>query len=227
MKKFYRIILLLLTLIFLSTFNPKEFNLIAKKKNSLFKIENIEVENNLLINKIEIEKKLINIYKKNIFFIKEKDIEEPLREIDFLERIEVKKKYPSKIIIKIFETKPTAIIFKNKVKYLLDSSSNLISFEDNSNFDELPSVFGEGAKDNFMHFFKQLKKNNFPSSKIKNFYYFQVGRWDLQLLNDKIIKLPYNNIDEAIIKSVELLNREDFKNYNIIDLRVDGKIIVE
>ncbi len=87
MKKFYRIVLLLLTLIFLSTFNPKEFNLTVKK-NSLFKIENIEVENNLLINKIEIEKKLINIYKKNIFFIKEKDIEEPLREIDFLERIE-------------------------------------------------------------------------------------------------------------------------------------------
>ncbi len=226
MKKFYRIVLLLLTLIFLSTFNPKEFNLTVKK-NSLFKIENIEVENNLLINKIEIEKKLNNIYKKNIFFIKEKDIEEPLREIDFLERIEVNRKYPSTIIIKIFETKPAAIIFKNKAKYLLDSSSNLISLEGNSNFDELPNIFGEGAKDNFIHFLNQLKKNNFPSNKIKNFYYFQIGRWDLQLLNDKIIKLPHNNIDAAIIKSVELLNREDFKNYNIIDLRVDGRIIVE
>ena len=36
-----------------------------------------------------------------------------------------------------------------------------------------------------------------------------------------------NNINQAITKSVELLAREDFKNYNIIDLRVDGKIIVE
>jgi len=36
-----------------------------------------------------------------------------------------------------------------------------------------------------------------------------------------------NNIDDAIQKSIELLEREDFKNYNIIDLRVDGKIIVE
>ena len=72
-----------------------------------------------------------------------------------------------------------------------------------------------------------MKKNNFPNKKIKNFYYFQIGRWDLQLLNNKIIKFPHNNTDGAIIKSIELLNHKNFKNYNIIDLRIDGKIIVK
>ena len=38
---------------------------------------------------------------------------------------------------------------------------------------------------------------------------------------------PKYLIDEAINKSIKLLEREDFKNYNIIDLRVAGKIIVE
>ena len=227
MKKFYRIILLVIVLIFLSTFNPKELNLISEKDDSFFKIKKIEIKNNLLINKNEIKEKLSNVYKKSILFIKKKDIEEPLVEIDFLEKIEVKKKYPNTIIIKIIETKPVAIIFKNKVKYLLDSSSNLISFKNDSNFNELPSIFGEGAENNFIYFLKKLKKNNFPNEQIKNFYYFQIERWDLQLLNDKIIKFPHNKIDVAIIKSIELLDREDFKNYNIIDLRVDGKIIVE
>ena len=227
MKKFYRIILLVIALIFLSTFNPKELNLISEKDDSFFKIKKIEIKNNLLINKNEIKEKLSNVYNKSILFIKEKDIEEPLKEIDFLEKIEVKKKYPNTIIIKIIETKPVAIIFKNKVKYLLDSSSNLISFKNDSSFNELPSVFGEGAENNFIYFLNKLKKNNFPNEQIKNFYYFQIERWNLQLLNDKIIKFPHNKIDEAIIKSVELLDREDFKNYNIIDLRVDGKIIVE
>ena len=94
-------------------------------------------------------------------------------------------------------------------------------------FDDLPSVFGKGAENNFIYFFNQLKKNNFPYKQIKSFYYFQIGRWDLQLLNNQIIKYPHNNTDDAIIKSIELLDRKDFKNYNIIDLRVDGKIIVE
>ncbi len=58
-------------------------------------------------------------------------------------------------------------------------------------------------------------------------YYFQIGRWDLQLLNDKIIKFPHKVTDKIIKKSIDLLNRKDFENYNIIDLRVDGKIIVE
>ena len=61
MKKFYRIALLLIILTFLSTFNPAELNLVSKESDKLFKIKNIEIKNNLLINKREIEEKLNNI----------------------------------------------------------------------------------------------------------------------------------------------------------------------
>ena len=226
MKKFYKIILLFTALIFLSTFNPKEFSLAKKKSDTLFKIENIEIRNNFLTNKSEIEEKLRTIRKENIFFIKREDIEKPLKEIDFLQKIEVKKRYPSTVIIKIFETKPVAILFKNQVKYIIDSSSNLISFKKDMDINNLPGIFGEGAENNFINFLKKLEKNNFPNKQIKNFYYFQIGRWDLQLLNNKIIKFPHNNIEDAIIKSIELLDHKNFKSYNIIDLRIDGKIIV-
>ena len=47
-------------------------------------------------------------------FIKRSDIEVPLKNIDFLEKIEVKKKYPNTVIVKIYETSPIAIIYKNK-----------------------------------------------------------------------------------------------------------------
>ena len=63
--------------------------------------------------------------------------------------------------------------------------------------------------------------------KVKNFYYFQIGRWDLQLINNQIIKFPPNKTTEAIQQSIELLSRKDFKNYNIIDLRIYGKVVVE
>tara|TARA_Y100000590_G_C15718359_1_gene1012677 strand:+ start:923 stop:1606 length:684 start_codon:yes stop_codon:yes gene_type:complete len=227
MKKFYRIAILFIILIFLSTFNPKELNVIKEKNESLFEIKKIEVENNLLIDKSEIKKKLSKIYKKNIFLIKRSDIEKPLKELVFLEKVEVKKKYPNTVIIKIFETKPVAVLFKSDVKYIIDSKSNLILPQNNINENQLPSVFGKESEKDFIHFFNKLKKNNFPIKKIKNFYFFQIGRWDLQLFDNKIIKLPHYEVDEAINKSVKLLEREDFENYNIIDLRVVGKIIVE
>ena len=227
MKKLYRIVLLILVLIFLSTYSPNKFDLILEKNNTFLKIQKIKIVNNFLIKSSEIKEKLSTIYNRNIFSIKKKDIEEPLKEINFLEKIEVKKKYPNTIVVKIFETKPVAILYKNKAKYLLDSSSNLIFFENNMNFNQLPSVFGIGAENYFVYFFNQLENNNFPINNIKKFYFFQIGRWDLQLANDKMIKLPHDNIEDAIKKSIELLNRKDFQNYNIIDLRVDGKIIVE
>ena len=227
MKKLYRIVLLILVLIFLSTYSPNKFDLILEKNNTFLKIQKIKIVNNFLIKSSEIKEKLSTIYNRNIFSIKKEDIEEPLKEINFLEKVEVKKKYPNTIVVKIFETKPVAILYKNKAKYLLDSSSNLIFFENNMNFNQLPSVFGIGAENYFVYFFNQLENNNFPINNIKKFYFFQIGRWDLQFANDKVIKLPNDNVEEAIKKSIELLDRKDFENYNIIDLRIDGKIIVE
>ena len=63
--------------------------------------------------------------------------------------------------------------------------------------------------------------------KIKSYYYFQINRWDLKLLNEQIIKFPAEKREEAIQQSVELLNRKDFKKYKVIDLRINDKVVVE
>ena len=227
MKKTTKIVLLTLLFFFITTYTPNQSNLDLKKNDDFFKIKNLKITNNFLINESEIKEKLKTIYKKNIFLIKKEDIMKPLDGTNFLKKIEVKKKYPNTVIIKIFETKPLAILFKDKKKYLLDSESNLIFLEENLNYQRLPSIFGMGAQNNFVNFYNKLKNNDFSLKTIKSYYFFQVGRWDLELLNNKIIKFPQNNIGQAIKKSVDLLKRKDFQNYNIIDLRVDGKIIVE
>ena len=226
MKKLYKIILLLLIFSFLTTYSPKEINVLSNK-SFFFKIENIEIINNYLISTNTIDEKMNKIYGKNILFIKRKDIQSLLSSIDFLKKIEVRKKYPDTIIIKVYETKLVAVLFKKDQKYLLDSSSNLIPFNTNDLLKKLPSVFGEGAEKNFINFFKKLEKNNFATKRIKNFYYFQIGRWDIQLLNDQKIKLPSNKTTKAIQQIIELLDREDFKKYKVIDLRINDKIIVE
>ena len=228
MKNIYKVIFLLILLTTISTYTPKNLKSSSKSENSFFKIKKIEVKNTKLVNKNFIIEKLEKIYNKNIFTINKDNISKSLMTIDFLERVNVKKKYPNTILVEVFETYPIAILIKNEKKFFLDNSSNLIAFnkEVNSNLD-LPSIFGESAENYFLEFLKKLKDNNFPYEKIKNYYYYQVGRWDLQLLDDKIIKLPDNKIILAIIKSNKLLIDEEFKKYKIIDLRINDKIIVE
>mgnify|MGYP000296550106 FL=1 len=228
MKSIYKIIFFIILLILLTTYTPKNLNSLFKNNTTFFKIKNIEVTNTNLINKDTITKKLDKIYKKNILKIKKKDIENPLKDIDFLEKIQVKKKYPDTISIKVFETFPIAIITKKEKKYYLDSTSNLIVYSKDLNYyKKLPNIFGKDVENYFSEFLKKLKNNNFPYKKVKNYYYYEVGRWDLQLLDDKIIKFPDSKIITTIKKSIDLLNDNEFKNYNVIDLRIHDKIIVE
>jgi len=226
MKKFYKIFFLIFVFIFLSTINNKNLNLKKNDKN-YFNIQKIVVTNNTLIEKSLIENELKNLYKKNIFFLKKKDVLNPLLMIDYLDRVEVKIKYPDTINVKVIETQPIAILTKENKKFVLDSLSNLVLYDERIIKYNLPNIFGKSAEKNFILFFDQLKDQNFPINKIKNYYYFQIGRWDIELLNKKKIKLPSDNSKEAIKKTIELLKNEHFEKYKIIDLRVDGKIIVE
>ena len=227
MKKLYKIILLLTILIFLTTYSPKKVTFFNKNNNFFFKIQNIEITNNNKINKTDIINKLNHIYNKNILFISNNDISEPLKTVNYLEKIEVKKKYPDTIVIKIYETKPVGILFKNNTKYIIDTVSNLITFNDNLVNNNFPNIFGKDAEKDFINFFEQLKNNKFPRKQVKNYYYFQVDRWDVKLTNNQIIKFPSKKRKEAIQQSVKLLNHEDFENYKVIDLRIHGKIVVE
>ncbi len=227
MNKTYKIITLIFIFILFSSYNPNDLNSNTGEKKNFFLIKKIIINNTQLVKKSVIQERLNVMYKKNIFLIKRKYIQESLQKIDFLEKIEVKKKYPDTIIVSVIETKPIATIYKNQKKYFLDTSSNLIPFSEIKDIKNLPNVFGEGSQKHLVNFVKKLEKNNFPINKIKSFSYFPIGRWDLQFENNKIIKFPYNLSDILIVKISKLLNDEDFKNYNIIDLRVDGKIIVE
>tara|TARA_B100000686_G_scaffold205038_1_gene211863 strand:- start:313 stop:996 length:684 start_codon:yes stop_codon:yes gene_type:complete len=227
MKKFYKIFLLIIVLIFLTTYTPNKFEKDLENNNNFFKIQKIVILDNLLVKEEDILSKINLLYDKNIFLIKGKDIEKSLKNLNFLKKIEVKKKYPDTIIVKIFETKPVGILYKDKNQYLLDSSSNLIEIDKKIDFAGLPSIFGDDVEKNFINFLTLLEKNNFPTKNIKNFFYFKIGRWDLELSDSRLIKLPYNVNSSIIKKTTDLLNRKDFQKYKIIDLRIDGKIIVE
>ncbi len=227
MKKLYKIILLLTILIFLTTYSPNKVTFFNKNNNFFFKIQNIEITNNNKINETDIINKLNHIYNKNILFISNNDISKPLKTVNYLEKIEVKKKYPDTIVIKIYETKPVGILFKNNTKYIIDTLSNLVTFNDNLVNNNFPNIFGKDAEKDFINFFEQLKNNKFPRKQVENYYYFQADRWDVKLTNNQIIKFPSKKRKEAIQQSVQLLNHKDFKNYKVIDLRIHGKIVVE
>ena len=91
MNYIYRITLIIFAIFFLTTYTPSGLNNFPKSKKTFFKIKNIEVVNNKIIHKDEILDRLKYILDKNIFFINKLELEESLKLISFIEKIEVKK----------------------------------------------------------------------------------------------------------------------------------------
>ena len=228
MKKIYKIFYLFVLLILLTTYSPKEMNInFSENDNGFFSIKNIEVINNNLVDEQKIKLQLKNIYGKNIFIVDVEPFEAKLNKVDLINKVEFKKKYPNTIKVKIYEEQAIAVINKKGANFIVMLSSKIIPQNENMAFNDLPSVFGNDSEKHLPNLINILNLKKFPINEIKSYYFFQIGRWDIQLTNEQIIKLPYKNVEESIVQIIKLLKRKDFKKYKVIDLRISGKIITE
>jgi len=218
MKKSYLGLILLLML--LSTFNPK-FSFII---NSKLNIKKIIIDNNSILDSGKIKQKLNFLYEENLFFFKMKDIEKNLKKISFIESFSVKKIFPNKIKITINEKNPVAILQNKKEKFYISEKGDLINFREAVITKDLPIVFGNGKT--FYSLYHNLNKIKFPLETIKSFYFFESGRWDIIMHDNKVIKLPTTNYLFALESFMISKKNINFKNYTIFDYRINDQLIL-
>jgi cell division protein FtsQ len=218
MKK--KIVIALILLIILSTYKPEKLFLSSK-----FKIEQIKIENNSILKERDIKKNLAHLYEKNIFIIDTQNILNILKKNTFIESFEIKKIYPNKIIIKIYEKKPIAILEYKKQKFYINQKIDLIDFVDLEEYRELPIVFGN--KDYFKLLYTNLKKIDFPLDIIKKYYLYESKRWDLEVVNKIIIKLPVENYIKSLKNFMYLMNEKNFEEFKLFDYRINNQLILK
>ena len=199
--------------------------IIIFKNNFLLKNISIQVGN------LEIEKKVRSssyyLLNKNILFISKKELQKNLKSLKFLENINVKKKYPSTIIIDAKKTELIAETYLNQKKYFIGSNGNLILSDSISNNSNLPSIFGKFNIKNYLNLKNELKKSGIDNNKIIKYFFHKSKRWDLIYENNIIIQLPNKNL----VNALNLFN--DFKKKNLIkpnstiDLRINNRITIK
>ena len=211
----------LITLFILLTTYTPNFNFIL---SSNLNIQKIKIENNSVIESDKIKKKLSFLYEENLFFLNINDIKENLNDETFIESFSIKKIYPNKIKLIIVEKKPIAILHNKKKKFYISDKGDLIKFINLQIYNDLPTVFGDGK--NFYSLFQELQNIRFPLEMIKSFYFFESGRWDLIMYDDKIIKLPINNYIFSLNNFMELKSNSNFNNHKIFDYRIKDQLIL-
>ena len=219
MKKRFLIAIVLLLL--LSSYNIQN---IFKIKSGL-PIKQILIENNQVLDKQKIINELYFVYDTNIFFLRSNKIKTKLKEIDFIDSFRIKRIYPDKIKIKIFEIKPIAVIIHKKEKKYFTDNGKIVNFVAFEEFKNIPQVFGDHK--NFKIFHDNLKNINYPINEIKKFYYFKSNRWDIVTKKNQTIKLPVKNYDKSLKNFIEIKDQISFKKYKIFDYRINAQLILK
>ena len=186
------------------------------------KFQNI---NNININGLDIKNKLIllkdieNFNLKNIFLINKIDLKDEIESNTLVENYSIFKRYPSSLDINIQKTQILAKINKNGQIFYIGSNGKFI--KNNSLNNEPPFIFGNPDVFEFFKIKEIIDKSKISYTEIKNLYFFPSKRWDLELVDNTIIKLPNDNVYLALNLAIEFLSDHKF-----IDARIKNQIIL-
>ena len=170
-------------------------------------------------------KKIKNSHLNNIFSINKNDLINEIELNSLVEKYLIFKRYPSTLDIKIEKTKFLAKINKNGQIFYLGSNGKFTKNDFSNN--QLPYIFGNPDIIEFFSIKEIIDKSKISYSEIKNLYFFPSKRWDLELKNNTIIKLPNNNTNLALNLAIEFLYDNEFINNKIIDARIENQIILD
>ena len=213
-----KIIFYISLIIILGTFNNKNLKNFDLPKINIVDVEGIEFNENEYT-------KITNLIKfNNLLSIQKSQIKEILNSNNLIEKYEVFKRYPSSIEIKIVKTNFLASTNINGKNYLVGSNGKFINTKDPlKNF---PFIFGNFEIEKFLEFKNIILQTEFKYNKIKNFYYFPSGRWDIEMISGVLIKLPITGIKESLNLSIDLLDDIEFSNIKILDIRQKNQIVI-
>ncbi len=218
-QKSKKIFLYIFLFFFIGTLNNKNLNNINFLKISEIKITGLEEDKILeLINNLDFLKF------DNLFLLNKKKIDEIVRSNNLVEEYSVFKKYPSSIYIEIKKTEFLAYVRKNDNNFILGSNKKLVEIKDIKK--KIPFIFGNFRNENFFELKKLIDETNFDYNKIRNLFFFQSGRWDIETNSGIIIKLPKKDLKESLVIAINILTDNQFKKIRTIDLRQINQIIL-
>ena len=215
-----KVILYILLLLVLSTTSGK----FTQNQNSYSsKINQINIKGLSDNDNSKIYNKLDDLFYKSILFLNKEEIKKIINKYNIIDEYSIKKIYPSTININI---KPTTFVARlSGNDQLVGANGKLI--KDVGNNKILPYIFGEFNSQDFLSFKKKIALSDFTFTKFKTLYFFPSNRWDILTNDDVLIKLPQNNLSKSLNLAYKIMSSNDFKDKNLIDLRINNHVIIK
>ena len=214
-RKSKKILIYFFLLLLVGSINNTNLNTLELQNINDINIVGLEVED-----KSSLHQKIKNFNLNNIFSISKIDLINEIESNSIIEKYSIFKRYPSSLDINIEKTKFLARINKNGQIFYIGSNGRFIKNDFLNN--QLPFIFGNPKVDEFFRIKKIIDESKISYVEIKNLYFFPSKRWDLELRDNTIIKLPNDNVNLAINLAIKFLD-----DNKLIDARIENQIILD
>jgi cell division protein FtsQ len=218
-QKSRKILIYIFLFLIIGTLNNK--NLI---KTNFIKLNTITVTGLEEKNNIDLINNLNFLKFDNLMFLDKSQIVDIIGSNTLIEKFFVFKKYPSTLNIEIQKTEFLAQIKKENKIFFLGSNGKLTR-TDNLRSD-IPYIFGEFKNKDFFKLKEAVDESNFRYNQIKKLFFYKSGRWDMEMNNGLIIKLPKEGVKDSLKLLIIFLDHDKKKNIKEVDLRQNKQIII-
>jgi cell division protein FtsQ len=214
-RKSKKILIYFFLLLAVGSINNINFNSLILKKINNINVDGLDIKDELFL-----LKKIKNFNLNNIFLINKIDLINEIESNSLVEKYYIFKRYPSSLYIKIEKTKFLSKINKNGQIFYIGSNGKFIKNDFLNN--QLPFIFGNPEVVEFFKIKEIIDKSKISYNEIKNLYFFPSKRWDLELRDNTLIKLPNEDVGLALNLAIEFLGDNKF-----IDARIENQIILD
>ena len=218
-QKSRKILIYIFLFLIIGTLNNK--NLI---KTNFIKLNTITVTGLEEKNNIDLINNLNFLKFDNLMFLDKSQIVDIIGSNTLIEKFFVFKKYPSTLNIEIQKTEFLAQTKKENKNFFLGSNGKLTR-TDNLRSD-IPYIFGEFKNKDFFKLKEAVDESNFRYNQIKKLFFYKSGRWDMEMNNGLIIKLPKEGVKDSLKLLIIFLDHDKKKNIKEVDLRQNKQIII-
>ncbi|MBL0374466.1 cell division protein FtsQ/DivIB [Rhizobium sp. KVB221] len=194
-----------------------------------FAINNVKVSGNAETSEIDILERLGLDGTTSLMALNVVDTRTALKTLPWVQDAEVRKIYPDTIEIKLTERKAFGIWQHGAELSLIEKSGSVIAPLRDNKFAYLPLFVGRDAESGAEEIMADFDQWPDVKKQVKAFMRVAGRRWDLQLANGVIVKLPEHNMARAMADLAKLNSEHQLVERDIVavDLRLEDRVTVQ
>lgn len=194
---------------------------------SFFKIEDVNIIGARLLPMEDLKKSFNSLKGLNALRVDKQNIISEILRYPIINQVKIDFDYKGIFNIHLQEYQPFAI-WHNKGKDFLinEKGTKILQLKRIDGFENLLLIFGDNLSSEINGIAQLINDNSFLQGNVVSMNFISTRRWDLYLKNKILLKLPVNNISDAVRICEKIFTNCKYNgNIEILDLRLYPKKI--